>query len=208
MATNEKYMFERTIQESNRLNFQHDFCRYWTYGHLLHPCIPLDEVYAVADVATGTGVWLLEVRQHLHKQGAHSRQNFRFTGFDISSLQFPADTRGLEDLEFVIHDITTRFPSEYHGKFDIVHLRYLAYALELQHLQKSVEYVSELLSESELMPQCKCQAESLLLTGPGGFIQWEEVDIIDVWSSPSTSVTRQGVANIVQEKLARGLILS
>ena len=44
--------------------------------------------------------------------------------------------------------------------------------------------------------------------GPGGYLQWQEVDIIDVWATPCTEAVRQAITNIVLEKIERGLILS
>ena len=65
-------------------------------------------------------------------------------GFDISSAKFRiSDETGVE---FVTHDMTTPFPPEYHGKFDVVHLRLLVVAIREDDVSSVVENVMQLLS--------------------------------------------------------------
>ena len=52
-------------EESKRLNALSKFLRALFYGHLIHPSIPRHELRAVADVGTGTGVWVDDVQQEL-----------------------------------------------------------------------------------------------------------------------------------------------
>ena len=148
MAESETYMFDRGKGESRRLDFQHGFFRHLTHGSLLHPCIPLNEVHAVADVGTGTGVWIQDLAQSLQvvPGSTHQcRKKHEFVGFDISPDQFPAANTLLSGQTFVVHDITARFPEEYHGKFDVVHIRFLNYALKQQDLKAALENVTEML---------------------------------------------------------------
>ena len=41
--------------------------------------------------------------------------------------------------------------------------------------------------------------------GPGGYLQWQEVDVIDSWATPQTPDARSTISCIVSERLARGL---
>ena len=65
--------------------------------------------------------------------------------FDISSSKYPSVNEKRVDL--VVHDITKRFPAEYHGVFDVVHLRLLVYAICEEDLVRVVENVTELLRQ-------------------------------------------------------------
>jgi ubiquinone/menaquinone biosynthesis C-methylase UbiE len=66
------------------LNEQH-FRLEKSFGFLVHPAIPLDKNKSgirIADIATGTGIWLTEAARGFP-------ESWQFDGFDISSAQFP-----------------------------------------------------------------------------------------------------------------------
>lgn len=132
-------MLNRNTDESKRLDAQHVFMRHLSHGSLIRPFIPLSGVRAIADVATGTGIWLREAAQELHP----SDGKISFTGFDISAEQFPDDR--FPGIDFVVHDVVKPFPSEYHSRFDIVNVRLLSYALRGQDLYASVANIVQIL---------------------------------------------------------------
>ena len=142
MADGEAYMLSRDHEESKRLDVQHEFIRSLGHGHLLHPSIPRKGLQAVADVGTGTGVWLRDFAASL-RSSTHSHENATFVGFDISLQQFPPVK--LPGIDFVIHDITKPFPQKYHERFDLVHVRLLSYALKALDLKKAVNNVVQIL---------------------------------------------------------------
>ena len=144
MAQTEQYMFGRDKQESDRLRFQHDFFRKLCHEKLLHPSIPSDHVFEVADVGTGTGAWIQDTAEYLQGLPQHRDRDHEFVGFDISPAQFPADGKQ-SGIEYVVHDMTTPFPAGYHGKFDVVHVRFLAYALKREDLDPTIKFLVELL---------------------------------------------------------------
>ena len=47
----------------------------------------------------------------------------------------------------------------------------------------------------------------LAQTGPGGYLQWEEADILDQYATPPTPVAQETIQLLLREKLARGLTL-
>ena len=151
MASTSHYMLRRDEKESNRLDFQHEFMRALGHGNILHPSIPRDNVRAVADMGTGTGVWLTDMAQELQ---AHKnlQTNLDLVGFDISAEQFPSSGHRLPGVDFVIHDITTPFPEKYHGRFDVVNMRFLVYALNEKELQKAIDNIAETLRKDPLQP--------------------------------------------------------
>ena len=138
-AGSEAYMLQRNTQESRRLDNQHDLLRNLMDGKLVHPFVPLEKVRAVADVGTGTGLWLKDLRQTLQE----TNQQVELVGFDISELQFPQELR--PDIELVLHDIVETFPQKYHGKFDLVQVRLLSYAIKAKDLVKAVESVCQII---------------------------------------------------------------
>ena len=139
---NEAYMLQRDPKESMRLNGQHEFMRALSSNNLIHPSIPRKSLQAIADVGTGTGVWLQDTAHDLLTSGQPSR-NIEFVGFDISPQQFPQNAN--KGMDFVIHSIIEPFPQQYHERFDLVHVRLLSYAIKARDLLKAVENVVEIL---------------------------------------------------------------
>lgn len=146
MAKESTYMLshrDEQTQESERLERQYDLLKHVFSGQLLHPSIPpLGEHFAAADIGTGTGAWLNDLARTFPRP-ALSR--VRLVGFDISSSKYPSVNE--ERVDLVVHDITKRFPAEYHGVFDVVHLRLLVYAIREVDVVRVVENVTELLRQ-------------------------------------------------------------
>lgn len=181
-------MLKRDESESKRLDFQHNFMRALGQGNILHPSISRHEIRAVADMGTGTGIWLNDMAEELQAHRKDGRK-MDLIGFDVSAQQFPSSDDRLPEVDFVVQDITTPFPEQYHNRFDVVNMRFLVYALNETDLQKTVDNVAETLR-------------------PGGYMQWQEIDSIDVWATPAIKLARDAVFSIVHEKAARGLVVS
>ena len=138
-------MLQRNNVESRRLDFQHNFIRALGHGHILHPSIPDTGLRAVADVGTGTGIWLRDLAQLRSKT-----DDTKFVGFDISPQQFPAES--VRGMTFIVHDTTMPYPQEYHEMFDLVHVRLLSYALKISDIQRAVECILQILRKYVLLP--------------------------------------------------------
>ena len=151
MASTSDYMLKRDEKESKRLDFQHEFMRALGHGNILHPSIPRHNIRAVADMATGTGIWLDDMAEELRAHNDHQTE-LDLVGFDISAEQFPTSGDRLPGVDFVVHDITTPFPEQYHGRFDVVNMRFLVYALNETDLKKAIENVAETLRKDPLWP--------------------------------------------------------
>ncbi len=174
-------MLTRDNAESNRLDWQHLWAKGIAGNHLIHPSIPLRSVRAVADVATGTGVWIRDLAATWPATGVKLPE---FFGFDISSDQFPQN--GAADIQFRMHDATLPFSEEYIGRFDVVNVRLMSYAIKVQDLQAIVNNIAAILR-------------------PKGFLNWQECDMLDAWASPETAKARALLATVVAERIARGL---
>ena len=217
----EAYMLQRNSTESSRLNTQHTFFLALAHGQLIHRSIPRQNLLAIADVGTGTGVWLRETAQELvndsHRTHEYSAglvgggavHNHEFVGFDISPSQFPhPDDKavpGNVHVDFVVHDITESFPPQYHDKFDLVHIRLLSYAIKAANLVRVVENAVQILRKFVAEMMWPSLITVSIYTGPGGYLQWQESDATDSWATPSTPLTRDTIAYVVSERVARGL---
>ena len=138
-------MLRRDQDESRRLDVQHQFLRALAHGHLIQPSVPKANLRAIADVGTGTGVWLREVAEEMTAQAIDLK------GFDISSQQFPSksfegpDCKTPNTVEYIVQDVVDPFPQQYHQTFDLVHVRLMTYALKAKDLTNAVKNVVDII---------------------------------------------------------------
>ncbi|KFZ25185.1 hypothetical protein V502_00317 [Pseudogymnoascus sp. VKM F-4520 (FW-2644)] len=150
-STNEiRYFFPRDSAESERLNSQHEA---WMsdIGYALHPSIQTHESMRVADIGTGTGIWLYEVAQHLSATS-------QLDGFDISPSQFPDPKDTPSNMTFRVQDLLQPFADELLGKYDVIHIRFMCFALSRNEWEQAVKNLVALLK-------------------PGGYLQWGDAAI-------------------------------
>ncbi|KAH9822803.1 methyltransferase [Teratosphaeria destructans] len=158
------YTLPRDQTESGRLNRQHEVYKQ-QLGYLLHPTIAasLPPTAHIADVATGTGIWLLDLVSTLPP--THT-----FTGLDLSPAQFPATPP--PNFTFRTMNVLEPPPPELQGQFDLVNLRLLICGLTQPDWRTAARHVR-------------------LLLRPGGALQWTEGDFahMDILqSAPGTSI--------------------
>lgn len=147
----EVYPLTRDKNESNRLNKQHAMIME-LFGGPIDKIVPLNKVSSVADVATGTGIWIEAAQKRLNEiPSEHPRHYY---GFDISDAQFPPH---LDNATFVVQDVLKPFPAQHLSSYDFVHVRLLCGAL------KEREYNN-------------VAANLISLLKPGGHLQWAEID--------------------------------
>ena len=183
----EVYQLPRGREESVRLDTQHIFMRDLCEGNLAHPLIPVSQVAKIADVATGTGVWLEDCAARL--RASSTETDLEFVGFDISPSQFPqGQGRDDDGLTFVAHDMTYPFPQEYYGHFDLVNIRLVSPGVPLEDLSKALLNILDILR-------------------PGGYLQWLDVDASNIWTKPFNSVAQTFIRRISEEKAAKDLSL-
>ncbi|CAG8348969.1 unnamed protein product [Penicillium salamii] len=174
------YLLGRDEEETKRLNDQHRFL-VAVSGHHIHPSIPKENLTAIADLGTGTGIWLEDVAQtlpgsvHLH-------------GFDISSAQFPSHRNHQRPISLSVHDVLHPFPVEHHSRYDLVHIRLLTAGL------KKNDYATVL-------------ANARALLKPNGYIQWEELDHSAFCTDavPEAAVVHQLRSSVINAMLSLGL---
>ena len=205
MTIHDGYMLQRDSQESKRLNAQHEFLVALSGGRLIHPSIPCQDLKNVADVATGTGVWLRDVAASSAFSTQSDGKTTEFTGFDISPQQFPPAEDLPSNVKFVVHDVIKPFSSEYHERFDLVSTRLLSYVIKAVDLETIVRNTLQIIRESkaQLLQLCNNHFPH---SGPGGYLQWLECDPGDSWTTPETEMSTAIINHVVAEKADRALL--
>ena len=147
--------------------------RHRTVGYLLHPKIKLSSHARVADIATGTGVIVTELAKSLP-------ETCRFDGFDISDAQFPAKLPN--NVKLHVANVKEPLPTECHGQFDLVFIRYLNAAMTPE--------------DWKVVARNLCQ-----LLKPGGWIQWIEGDFAQAinWTRLDPNHKSNGAAQEASE---------
>ncbi|KAH7394356.1 hypothetical protein BKA66DRAFT_567306 [Pyrenochaeta sp. MPI-SDFR-AT-0127] len=175
-------------EEDKRLNSQHDVIKHAILGgHLIHPSIPLSATQtSIADIACGTGIWLDDVRKtHFADVPAYEDSAPFLVGFDVNAHAF--DHSIASAVKLIEHDCTKEFPSEYIGRFDLVNMRGLAYAVPR-------ESFSHLISNA------------IKLLRPGGYLQWLETETRLFRQYPLTADFTEAIDKINVERGYRGLV--
>ena len=142
------YMLDRNHLAACRLNLQHYLWKE-ALGFTIEPSITIPHNAAIADVACGTGLWLLDTVRLL--PGA------QLTGFDIDLSQAPHPDWLPSNITLEEWNLFEDIHPHWEGHFDFVHVRLLVLVLSGETQKASVERLFKLLK-------------------PGGYIQWDELD--------------------------------
>ncbi|KAF2811997.1 S-adenosyl-L-methionine-dependent methyltransferase [Mytilinidion resinicola] len=143
----DSYILQRHYAASARLNLQHHLYRQ-AIGYLLHPSIPIQEDMKVADIACGTGIWLLDLADAFPP-------NAILDGFDISADQFPHESTLPPNVTFGVLDGMKEIPEELVGKYDVVRVSLIVLVVKDGEPGGWIENLMRLLK-------------------PGGYLQWTE----------------------------------
>ncbi|KAJ5636929.1 uncharacterized protein N7484_010242 [Penicillium longicatenatum] len=150
--------------ESTRLNYQHFLITQLTDNDLLHQFtrgrVELATPHQVADIGTGTAIWPISL--------AHSLPHWQIDGFDISGDQYPVDAWLPPNVNLHKHDAFQSFPEEYHGKYDIVNVRFFMTLLNGHNVHQFLRNVMMLLKPGGLFQWLDIDAPSVKAIGPEG----------------------------------------
>ena len=150
MVDEHGYILDRRHLATARLNLQY-FLWQRILKFTIHPSVRLPPAPNIADVATGTGLWMLDAAQE--------RPNARLHGYDVDTTQAPAPGWLPANARIDRWDIFQDPPAQALGSYDLVHVRLLVLVL------------------SGLDPRPVIRRLSSLLK-PGGWLQWEDLDCI------------------------------
>ncbi|KAF9883289.1 hypothetical protein FE257_003780 [Aspergillus nanangensis] len=153
LADGHGYMLEtNSYQAAGRLNLQHYLWRE-TFGFSIHPSIKLPETPNIVDVACGTGLWLIDVAREI--------STAQLEGLDTDLTRAPHTNWLPSNIHMRHWNMFEDVPPELEGKFDLVHIRLLVLVLSNVEIHKPL-------------------ANFLKLVKPGGYIQWDDVDCINI----------------------------
>lgn len=141
---------DRSHAAAGRLNLQFYLWKD-ALGYNIHPHIAstLSANAAIADVAAGSGIWLIDVsRQYPHAQ-------LQGLDFNIDQAPHPKLLPGNVSMSYI--DLRDEVPAELVGKFDYIHTRLLVLVVENQDPKPILRNLLKLLK-------------------PGGWLQWDELD--------------------------------
>ena len=148
LADGQEYMLGRSYAASSRLNLQYYLWKE-TLHFNIHPSIPVHGASRIADVATGTAIWLINV--------AHEYPSALLDGFDIDVSQAPPTQWLAPNITLRQWNIFDPVPDDLIGVYDVVHVRLIAIVIQKDNLKEVLQTLLQLLK-------------------PGGYIQWDELN--------------------------------
>ncbi|RAK84510.1 hypothetical protein BO79DRAFT_259285 [Aspergillus costaricaensis CBS 115574] len=134
------------------INLQHYL---WTelFGYHIHPSIPTSNPnLRIADVGTGTGIWLTDLSRRLPS-------TVSLNGLDISFSALPPKECLPSNMTLHSYDILSETPNHLRGVYDIVHVRNFSFVIRDLEAERVIRNVLQLLK-------------------PGGYLQWAEIDAL------------------------------
>ncbi|KAJ5986652.1 hypothetical protein N7451_011017 [Penicillium sp. IBT 35674x] len=152
-----EYLLVRTMAESERLEMQYNAWQA-NIGYLLHPVIKQHDNMRIADVGTGTGIWLRDLASVLPK-------TCRLDGFDLSDAMFPNKDELPVNIMFHHQDLLLPFPDEYLGKYDVVNVRVMVVALSSHEWEPAVRNLMTLLKPGGYLQWVDCAAHECVIKG-------------------------------------------
>ncbi|CAI6267854.1 unnamed protein product [Periconia digitata] len=130
------YILDRNYLAACRLNLQHYLWRE-ALGFTIDPLIPVSENADIADVACGTGLWLLDAARLL--------PNAKLRGFDLDLSQAPHSNWLPSTITLEKWNIFEDIDPHWEGQFDLVHIRLLVLVLSGETRQPFVNRLFKLL---------------------------------------------------------------
>ncbi|KAL9022346.1 MAG: hypothetical protein Q9185_000461 [Variospora sp. 1 TL-2023] len=119
-------------------------------GYNLHPKVTLESGARIADIGAGTCIWPIDIVGEL-------QYPVTVDAIDISMAQCPPPSWLPQNIRLITHDVYQPFPIHMQGVYDLVHVQNW---LCIWRNETSETLIRNLLS--------------LLMSEPGGFIQWSE----------------------------------
>ncbi|CAK7220611.1 hypothetical protein SBRCBS47491_004248 [Sporothrix bragantina] len=133
---------------------------------------------SVADIGTGTGIWLVDLAPKLPPTA-------RLDGFDFSMSKFRPVAARPPNVRLMEANALKPFPAELHGQYDLVHVRLLVLALRTASWEPLFANLCTLLR-------------------PGGYHLWEDVDMANFKGYPATTKTAGIVSQMMRFHASQG----
>ncbi|KAI0016502.1 S-adenosyl-L-methionine-dependent methyltransferase [Xylariomycetidae sp. FL0641] len=150
MSSGPDYVLTRDFRDNNRINLQHYQWRE-LFGYLSHPSIEITPHMKIADIGTGTGVWLTDLAPRLPK-------TVKLDGLDVSFAAAPPPKWLPSNVTLHRWDVNEAVPPEFAEQYDLVHIRNFAFVLRDEDIPRVLGNLVRLIK-------------------PGGHLQWGEPDM-------------------------------
>lgn len=179
LAEGHGYVMNRSHVEACRLNLQHYLWKE-ALQFTIHPSIPITNSSIIADIASGTCSWLIDVSHQLPTAQLH--------GFD-SDLDKAPHRHWLPSNITLHHwnifdDIPN--PEDSIGKYDFIDVRLLVLVIEQGNPRPLLEKLLKMLK-------------------PGGYLQWDELDCVNMHvKTVDPSVKAQALEQLRKMSWANG----
>jgi SAM-dependent methyltransferase len=115
---------------------------------------------AVADVACGTGIWLIDLAKDLPPTS-------RLDGYDFDTSKFPEPNVLPSNIKLRYGNALEPFPEAIQGTYDLVHVRLVMFGLKAEQWEIMAENLWKLLK-------------------PGGYLLWDELSYSSWVAVPMT----------------------
>ncbi|KAL2819613.1 S-adenosyl-L-methionine-dependent methyltransferase [Aspergillus cavernicola] len=166
------YMLDRSYTAASRLNYQFYLWKEALQFNL-HPSIKLGDPGSttprIADLATGTAIWLCDL---LRDPSLSEYQSLQLDGMDIDLKNAPVAEWLGPTITLREWNLFDEVPNDLIGKFDVVHLRLLVLVVQQSDPLPIIRNVFQMLK-------------------PGGYIQWDDLNYPDSRVVKSTAMTSQ-----------------
>ncbi|GFF39398.1 hypothetical protein IFM46972_05873 [Aspergillus udagawae] len=151
-SSSPEYVFTRDYLDNNRINLQH-YLVVQLFGYRIHPSIPVKDVrnLRIADVGTGTGIWLTDLADEFPA-------TVQLDGLDISFDAAPPRDWLPPNMSLHHWDIKADVPEHLVGVYDVVNVRHFVFVLQQADLKGVLDNLFKLLK-------------------PGGYLQWTDFDM-------------------------------
>jgi len=142
--------FGKHTEAAARIYLQHWMCT-WETGFLLHPEIPTNkENLKVADIACGTGIWLVDLARSVPASA-------QLDGFDLSTAHYPPKQFLPQNVNLQVGDALAPVPDHLVGIYDVVHVARIVLFVQNENPMPLIQ-------------------NFMMMLKPGGYLHWDEVD--------------------------------
>lgn len=159
LAEGRDYMLGRSYAAASRLNFQYYLWKESLHFNV-HPSVPIAKEVRIADVATGTAIWLIDV--------AREYPTAQIDGFDINLSQAPPKQWLSPNITLKTWNVFDHPPEDMIEVYDVVHVRLLVLVVQRSDPRNIIRNLLRMLK-------------------PGGYIQWDELNYPDTHIKTSDS---------------------
>ncbi|RAH51864.1 S-adenosyl-L-methionine-dependent methyltransferase [Aspergillus piperis CBS 112811] len=150
----EEYALDRSWLDNVRINAMHQLVGQVYQGHI-HPriCTANPEM-RIADVGTGTAIWLTDLASKLP-------ESVRLDGLDVSFDAAPLREWLPPNVTLHYWDVKSPVPEHLVGAYDLVNVRFFTIVLRNSEIKDALNNLSRLLK-------------------PGGYLQWTDADMSSI----------------------------